>query len=164
MRIPKVIIVNGPARSGKDTFAKILGELYSVEKLSIIDLSKDIASMIGWDGTKGDRSRRLLSDIKALIDTYNDASFTYLKNKVADIMIADECEYILIDARKIQDIERLMREFDAISVYIKNEQVKCVTTNIDDIDAMFVNPIYTHVIDNNGTIDEFRENIFSLDF
>jgi hypothetical protein len=71
----KVLLVNGVAQAGKDTFIDALaacGE-YEVFKISIIDYVKDLARTIGWDGEKDEAGRQLLCDLLTVIDKYNDA-------------------------------------------------------------------------------------------
>lgn len=159
MRKPQVLILNGVAGAGKDTFAKLLGECAKVEKISIIDLSKEIATLAGWDGVKGDRSRQFLCDIKDLIDQYNGASFFYLQSKVAEIKAKTDCDFIIIDAREIADIEKLVATFDAISIYIKNDNIKKCPKNKADLDAYYVHPIYDMVVTNNGSLYDFKRTV-----
>ena len=57
----KIYIVNGKPRSGKDTFAELLGKHCRVFKYSSVDKVKQIAAKCGWDGGKTDKDRRFRS-------------------------------------------------------------------------------------------------------
>ena len=56
-----ILVVNGKPRAGKDTFALILNEYYSVYKYSIIDKIKTIAIDCGWRGGKTEKDRKFLA-------------------------------------------------------------------------------------------------------
>lgn len=159
MKKPIILIVNGRPGAGKDTFADILSKYASVKKISIIDLTKEMATMAGWDGFKNDRSRKFLSDLKSLIDDFNDASFCDIERKLIAYIDSDDYDYILIDARRIKDIDRMRKEFDAKSVYIENNNIKYKPTNIDDIEAQYNNSKYDLTISNNGTLRQFEIEI-----
>ena len=59
------------ARCGKDTFAKFLNDIVPTLKYSSIDKVKDIAKLCGWDGGKTEKDRKFLSDLKVLLEEYN---------------------------------------------------------------------------------------------
>ncbi len=72
----KLIIINGVARSGKDTFIDIFKSLNpNTINISSIDKVKELAREMGWDGTKDDKSRKFLSDLKDLWTDYNNNIF-----------------------------------------------------------------------------------------
>ena len=71
----KVLITNGPARSGKGTVTKYLKELFSLDIVSYssIDYVKKVAEeKFGWDKEKDIAGRNLLAGIKQLMINYND--------------------------------------------------------------------------------------------
>lgn len=74
----KVIILNGVARSGKDTFADFIIELTGgyAEKISTVDRIKEISKeCFGVGEEKTDKERRLWSDLKDAWTRYNDGPF-----------------------------------------------------------------------------------------
>lgn len=76
----KSIIINGKGGSGKDTFIRICEMLihepvYSFTSVSVI---KKAAKFLGWTGTKTNKDRKFLSDLKALSISYNDQPNDYL--------------------------------------------------------------------------------------
>lgn len=152
-----IFVTNGMAGSGKDTFAKILGEFVTVCKYSSIDKVKGIAVLCGWNGTKSDKDRKFLSDLKDLTSAYSDMAFNSVTKKVNEFLADNLYHVLLIDIREPPEIERVVNMFGAKTVLITSNRVKPVTSN--HADAGVYDYSYDYVIENNGTIDEFRNKI-----
>ena len=76
----KIFIVNGKGGVGKDTLEKMVIDIAAennkiVKKISTIDYVKNIASIIGWDGTKDLKNRRFLSDLKDALTRWDDKPY-----------------------------------------------------------------------------------------
>ena len=71
----KVIIQNAVGGSGKDTLATLLNKCIPTTKYSIIDLVKQSALTLGWDGGKTEKDRKFLSDLMDLATAYNDSPY-----------------------------------------------------------------------------------------
>ena len=152
-----IFIVNGMARSGKDTFAEILGSMVPTTKYSSIDKVKSVATLCGWDGGKTEKDRKFLSDLKRLTTEYNDMAFKAIADKVERFNSNYIHRILLIDIREPKEIDRAKRVFGAYTILIKNDRVKTITSNTSD--ANVYNYVYDCVIENNGTLTEFRKNI-----
>ena len=61
------LVINGKGGVGKDTLCELARKHYKVYNISSVDPIKAIARECGWDGRKDDKSRRFLSDLKALM-------------------------------------------------------------------------------------------------
>ena len=62
----QVFIINGSGGCGKDTFVEIVksqAKRISVRNYSSVTKVKEIAKIIGWDGTKSERDRLKQIDI-----------------------------------------------------------------------------------------------------
>lgn len=157
----RVIITNGYARSGKDEFAKILNDYIGVAKYSSIDCVRNGASESGWySGGKSDKDRKFLSDLKKLLTDYNDIPFRDLKYIYDDFvneLYSPESEILIFDIREPDEIERAVKEFNAITVFISNSNVTPTLSNSSD--ANVENYHYDYYIDNSGTLDDFEKNI-----
>ena len=68
-----------------------------------------------------------------------------------------EYEILLIDIREPTEIEKAKKYFNAQTIFIENMNVKFISSNMAD--ANVYNYTYDYVIQNNGTLDEFKENI-----
>lgn len=152
-----IFVVNGHPRAGKDTFAKILNGMTSVYKYSSIECIKNMAMVCGWDGTKDEKSRKFLSDLKMLTTEFNDYSFKSIKKHVEMFRNCDDYEIMLIDIREPKEIQRAVDEFGAETVFIYNSRVNHVNSNIAD--ANVENFEYRYYLYNEGTIEEFKEDI-----
>ncbi len=71
----KIFVQNSVGGSGKDTWASLLNKYIPTLKYSIVDLPKEAAKVLGWNGGKTEKDRRFLSDIMDLSTGYNDAPF-----------------------------------------------------------------------------------------
>ena len=154
----KILITNGMARSGKDTFAKYLNYLIPTYKYSSIDRVKEIARYCGWDGSKEERDRKFLSDLKVLTTKYSDMSFRDIAKQVDWFRnVDDHYKIMIIDIREPEEIDRAKHEFGAKTVLIENNQVKYIISNIAD--AGVFNYKYDYIVPNNGTLSEFMNVI-----
>ena len=83
----RIFIINGSGGVGKDTFVELFTKHYGEEKVwnySSVDKVKRIAKEIGWTGTKTEKDRKFLSDLKLLTTEYNDMPMEDLKEKVKE--------------------------------------------------------------------------------
>ena len=155
----KVFITNGSGGNGKDTFANFLDKYISVFKYSSIDLVKDMYEHIGIDrNNKTEKKRKLYSDTKDLLTKYDDIPFKDVASIVADFKNNYiEADVLLIDIREPEEIEKAKIAFNAETILIKNDRVDVITSN--DGDAGVFDYAYDYIIENNGTLEEFKENI-----
>ena len=152
-----IFIVNGMGGCGKDTFAKFLGEVCTVFKYSSVDRVKQIAYECGWAGGKTEKDRKFLSDLKCLLTDYNDLPFMDVTNRVVDFKYDEDYTVMLIDIREPKEIERAKDAYGAKTILIKNDRIPFISSNMAD--ANVYNYTYDYVIENNGTLEEFREKV-----
>lgn len=153
-----IFIINGHPRSGKTTFGRILSEFIPCNHISIIDPVKELAKQVGWDpNSKDERDRKFLSDLKDLTESYSDFPFQWVIRRVNEFLCDDDAMVLLIDMREPRDIERAVQTMGAQTIFIKNKRGHVTTTN--HADAGVEQYIYDIVIENNGTLEEFRESI-----
>lgn len=148
------------ARSGKDTFAEYLNDFVPTLKYSSIDKVKDIAKQCGWNGTKDEKSRKFLSDLKVLTIQFNDMPFQAINTVVEQFKEDKEKRILLIDIREPKEIERAARKFNAKTILIKRQDVKYITSNIADAGVFDYD--YDFVIENNGTLEDFYWTVYDF--
>ena len=68
-----------------------------------------------------------------------------------------ESEILIFDIREPDEIERAVKEFNAITVFIKNDNIMPVTSNSSDANVENYN--YDYYVENNGTLDDFRDSV-----
>ena len=149
----KVFITSGVGRSGKDTFCEFVGKYTLTHKCSIVDLPKEAAKVLGWDGGKTEKDRKFLSDIMDLSTEYNDSPFRDVLSIVADFknnLIEDEV--LFIDMRDPKDIARAVETFGAETILIRNPNVEKIESN--HADANVEDYDYDYIIENDGTLEQ----------
>lgn len=172
-----VIIINGKAGVGKDTFVNIFSQLLnsyydykdvtakiSVENVSSVDGLKNIASRyFNYDDkNKTDKDRKFLADFKQLTTEYCDYSHNYIINEYNLFINAPFKKFLFIHIREPKEIERLKSELGAITLQITSTRtdIHKVENNVSDRDTDLYD--YDFSIANDGTIKEFTENIKSF--
>ncbi len=100
-----VIVINGSAGVGKDTICETVGRHYRVMNVSSIDPIKRIASENGWNGSKDEKSRRFLADLKQLFVDFNDLPQRYLMERYRDFLGGDR-EILFVHIREPQEIAK----------------------------------------------------------
>lgn len=152
-----IFIINGMAGVGKDSFVNALNQIIPTLHVSIVGKVKQLAEVIGWDGKKDERGRKLLCDLKKITDEYDDRNFKYISDIVNQFKKGVFKQKVLcIDMREPKDIIRAQKEFGAKTVLIKRN-VNNVTSNYADAATLNSNIIYDVEIDNNGTLDDLKK-------
>lgn len=152
--VKKVVIINGSGGVGKDTFVDYVENVVPVLKVSSVDLVKEAAKTLGWDGGKSEKDRKFLSDLKILAGEYSDHSFDYM-TYMHNLIFADMLSGILfLFIREPEEIERAKKEFNAITVLVTNSNVESINSNTAD--ANVSNFEYDYVINNDSSLEELR--------
>ena len=147
--------MNGVGASGKGEFVTRINKYIPTLKYSIVDLPKEAAKVLGWDGSKTEKDRRFLSDIMDLSTDYNDAPFKDVLSLVTDFKNnKDYAEYkvLIIDMRDPKDIARAVKTFGAETILIDNPNVGKIESN--HADANVNNYEYDYIIENDGTLEQ----------
>ena len=149
----KVVIINGSAGVGKDTFSSICSKYCKAINFSSVDKVKELATICGWDGIKDEKGRRFLSDMKTALSRYNDLPFKSMKEAVDEFHMSD-AELIFLHIREPDEIARAAKEFDAVTLLIENSRIDHITSNIGDANVYDFK--YDCTIKNNGTLQELE--------
>lgn len=151
----KVIVINGTGGSGKDTFVEFCSKFTKLINISSVDKVKEAAKiLVGWNGEKDEKSRKLLVDLKHLSIEYNDAPTEYVKKQYESFK-EDDSEYLFIHIREIDEIEKIKKLLNAKTLLIKNPRVALITSNNSDGNVYNYN--YDFVIENDGTLEELKQ-------
>lgn len=149
----KIFIINGSGCSEKDTFEQLVGKYVRTKKYSIVNICKEAAKILGWNGDKEERDRAFLSDLMDLSTKYNDAPFDDVIQLVRDFRTNKlKTNVLLIDMRDPKDIQRAVIKFGAESVLIKNSRAPRIKSN--HADANVNKYEYDYIINNNGTLKQ----------
>lgn len=155
----RIFILNGMARSGKDTFVNTLCKLgIDTVHYSYVDFTRFMLDNVRVAITdKTDKVRKLLYDINNALEEYDDIPFKDCC-EMADNFKEDllEGNWFIIDCRDPKNIERLKKATNAETIFIKSNH-NCNATSADE--AVSKHYAYDYYIDNTGTLTEFERNI-----
>ncbi len=99
------VVINGKGGVGKDTLCDLAAKHFKVKNVSSITPIKDIATQCGWDGSKDDKSRKFLSDLKRLTIEYNDYPTLWAKGEYEKFLLSDE-EIMFLHIREPEEIAK----------------------------------------------------------
>ena len=168
----QVIIINGNPKSGKTTVANIIADRHKTIVRSSIDFVKEVSmEYFDWDGQKDTHSRKFLSNMKYFLNNYTDL-VEYDLERAHDEFLESDAEYMIIDIREKDEIEKYKEKFDAVTVLIERFDAPFVSSNLSD--EQVKETIYDYTIANNDTIEclenavyqflrELETDIFSAD-
>ena len=106
----KVVILNGSGGVGKDSLVISCKDFCNTKHVSSVTEVKGIATLMGWDGEKTEKSRRFLSDLKDLMTNYNDRPLNYSLEQIKEFYNTFPDNSILfIDIREPIEIEKLVK-------------------------------------------------------
>ena len=150
----KIIIINGTGGSGKDTFVSFACKYAVCENISSVDPIKDMAKIIGWDGGKTEKDRKFLSDLKKLVEDYNDYPFRFLCEKVEEFYKNNNTDIIFLHIREPENIEKCKNTFgknNIITLLIKNSNVPSIESN--ESDRRVEEYTYDYIIYNSSSLE-----------
>lgn len=119
--INKIIIINGFAKSKKDTFVRLFADHYPgrTHNISSVELLKKIARKhLGWDDGKTDPARKLLSEMKRIWSEYNDGPFHYVVNKITrrEAKHPETKNIFFIHCREPREIQKFKDHYGDLSL------------------------------------------------
>lgn len=149
----QVFVINGTGGAGKDTFVKLVSGYVPSINFSSIDRIKEIARQIGWTGTKTEKDRKFLSDLKQLAADFCDMPFKSLEKEVEEFYgNSNKDKFLFLHIREPQEIKRAVHKFNAKTILITREAAGVIISNKSDRDVF--NYVYDFLIENNGTLEE----------
>ena len=93
-----------------------------------------------------------------LTSGYSDMSHKDVVNEIQKFYDGKiKADVFVVDIREPEEIERLKEVVPAITIFIDNDRVPAITSNAAD--ANVENYEYDFHINNDGTLDEFEDNI-----
>lgn len=165
-----VFIINGAPRTGKDTFINLVRKLTKEKVIaySSIDWVKQMAMYMGWDGKKDTKGRKFLSDIKDTCTEYADIPFQKI---VKTLTVYEEFpehapRYFCTNIREPLEIQKLVdwckeRKIPCYTVWIRQQKAEQIALDnfLSSGDTQFAEYNYDWIINNDGTIKEFEQEI-----
>lgn len=156
----KVFIINGYGGSGKTSFEKMVmthskGQGHIT---SMVEIVKHYAEQMGWEGTKEDKDRKFLFDLKLALAEWANIPMQYVINRVKLFEELKDTTYCFIDAREPADIDKLKellnKDFDVKTVLV-DRNISREYGNIADDGVM--NYKYDTTIMNTGSLEDLAK-------
>ena len=171
-RNPKIFILSGIARSGKDTVAKIIKDYYKEKDTIIISFGhyiKDYAKRVSdWDGSEETKPRELLQQLGIELIKNKINNKLFITRILEDIEIFSYFYDIIIvdDARLVDEIEILKEKYkDSITIRVirdnfdngltKDQKKHLTETDLDNYNN------FNYIINNDEYLKENVENILN---
>lgn len=157
-----IVLINGKARSGKDTVAQLLKEHFERRGLKVAirpnaEAVKNVAKCIfGWNEIKDTKGRQLLLDITQAGYNY-DPYFWEHKNehrmKGNDI-------YIIPDWRYQSTFNYFNLRNNVITINVENENRENIgKLSNHSSETGLDNFLFDYFIDNNGSLEDLQEQL-----
>lgn len=174
----KVVIINGKPQSGKDTFCKYAqgycddDESANTLIISSVDPLKEMLTQLGWDGTKTDKIRDMLMNMKQLWVQNQDGPTMFLFNNILEFHKActGEDNIVFVHIREPEEIKKLVNALtgfesmgiDVISLLVIREggedtPNQPAETRRSDDEALINSYEYDVTINNDGDLIKLQE-------
>ena len=151
----QVIIINGTGGPGKDSFVRFCPEFAKVTNISSVDKVKEAAKiLVGWNGEKNEKARKLLVDLKQLSIKYNDYPTKYIQEQYK-IFEKNDSQYLFIHIREIEEIEKIKKLLNAKTLLVLNPRVALITSNSSDANVYKYE--YDYKIENSGSLEDLKQ-------
>ena len=156
-----VVVINGKGGVGKDTLYSFVAEKYKTTNISSITLIKQIAKIIGWNGEKDNKSRKLLSDLKNIATEYNDSPNKYLIDEYKKFMGSDN-NILFVHIREKEQIENFISSVNCnvVTLLIRRTCGNSLYGNKSDDEVELYN--YDFVYDNNKPLDDAKDDFLNF--
>ena len=163
----RVVIINGKAGCGKDTFVSMCKDISPANwilNISTVDFVKEVAQFCGWDGTKTPENRKFLSDLKDILTQWNDVPLKKVCQEIKtwqNIWIASgdyDKAVVFIHCREPKEIKKLCEElstYNPVTLLIRRDAAEYVE-QINHADNEVLNYTYDTVVTNNGTLEDLQ--------
>ena len=165
-----VVIINGKGKVGKDTLIDFVSERYCTINISSIDIIKQVASELGWDGTKNEKSRKFLSDMKKISSEYNNFPIRYVIDEYRRFKFSNE--YIMfVHIREPEEIDKFITNLKEDKFFNNDTSIISLLITKDDIDNVVYgnnsddnveNYDYDFIYNNNLPLDEAKEDFLKF--
>lgn len=101
------VVINGVGGCGKDTLITFLNDDYLIRNVSSITPIKHLASIIGWNGEKDEKSRKFLADLKKITTDYNEYPLNYILREQKSFLSTSE-DVMFIHIREPEEIQKFV--------------------------------------------------------
>ena len=168
----RIVVINGAGGAGKDLFVAFCASHLGTDKVknySTVDYVKAVAAGIGWDGTKDDKNRKFLSNLKKILTEWDDIPYRKTKLEIEDFQdkmnklggkYSENC-VMFIHCREPEEIDRLAKDFKAHTLLVSRKSAEEKNwKNLSD-QSVFDYP-YDFIVVNEGSLEDLRDSAKTL--
>lgn len=158
----RTILINGSSGTGKDEIVKMAKDILDIPVYNISSITPvmEMAKLMGWDGAKDNKSRKLLSDLKDLWIEFNNGPINKLIQTIDEIddqYNPPDPYLIFIHIREPYEIEKFKSNYpDTATIMVKRS--KTIKYN-NDSDQFVDEYAYDYIIENDGTLNELKDAV-----
>jgi hypothetical protein len=163
----RIVVINGAGGAGKDLFVAFCASHLGTDKVknySTVDYVKAVAAGIGWDGTKDDKNRKFLSDLKKILTEWDDIPYRRTKLEIEEFQAKmnklggkyAENSVMFIHCREPEEIDRFVKDFNAETLLIRRELAEEKNWQ-NESDKRVLDYPYDCIIHNDGSLEQLRE-------
>lgn len=154
------IIINGAPCSGKSTFVSLCKKFYEdIFECSTVDLVKEIAVSLGWDGTKDLKNRKFLSNLKDILTEWKDIPYNDIIKRSEEhwneFKTPNMMPITFVHCREPEEIQKFKDRLGALTVFVTRDEIEKLQTS-NYADAEVYNYNYDYIVDNNGTLENLE--------
>jgi hypothetical protein len=157
------IVINGAGGVGKDTLCELAAKHFKVRNISSITPIKEVAALCGWDGTKDNKARKFLSDLKNLCVEYNNYPTVWAKRQYDEFIESDE-EVMFVHIREAGEIKKFVLATDGAAKTLLVRGGKRMSNekygNVSDDEVENYN--YDYYFMNESTLDVAEKEFVEL--
>lgn len=150
----KIFVINGSGGVGKDTFVNMVAKYVPTVNFSSVDKVKEVAKLAGWKGSKTDKDRKFLSELKDLIAKYNDMPYKSMISKIESFEEDTVNEFLFLHIREPEEIKRISSEYNVTTILVKRP-IEHINSNRSDAEVDNYN--YDLIIQNDGDLTKLNE-------
>lgn len=166
---PKIFIVSGKARSGKDLVSDLICNYYKDKKCKKLSyayyLKQYVKDITGWNGSEEDKPRDILQQIGIELIKEKISETFLIDRIIEDIKIYSYFYDIIVitDARLVNEIDLPKKNFNNIITIRVNKKSDNGLTNIQknhitETDLDNYNN-FDYILDNNKNYEELVDNL-----
>ena len=160
----KIIIINGVPASGKTSFVEFTKDSkYQIYNFSMINYVKEKAKLLGWDGIKDEKGRKLLSNIKDSLTEYDNIPFKKVIEEIQTVLYkynqseqSTDNLIFFIDSREPKDITHWVESTGAKTLFIRRAAAEDIEHD-NHADREVFDYDYDYVYSNDGRIEDLHE-------
>ena len=160
-----IVVINGKGGVGKDALCNATAREFKIKNISSIDAIKEIAKGFGWDGSKDDKSRKFLSDLKKAFSDYNDLPMRDVVGQAKTFLEDDFYQIMYVHIREpenIAEFKNRMFPISCVTILVCRKEIDSKSAYGNDSDDKVYEYSYDIVYDNNKPLEESEEDFIGL--